>query len=426
MLLKYVKRGAYNTFFYSLGSIIARGVSYIFLPYFAAILSLTELGVWGFYQTFFSIGSLLFSSCASTAMIRFYLMHQEDPIKQEEALGNAFILALICALTFPLFCFLFFLISHKIFNYYPLVTPYLYLTIVNVPLYVLFSLCIAFIRLKENFWHYLLVFCGQSILTTLITFLGVVHGYGIISFFYATSLSLIIFAPFFFYILYHHHQYSLELFKQQMIYSFPLLLTSFIYMGFLSLDKIMIKYINGYDTLGTYSLLWRFGIIFQFFSMALVDAWPIVLYNAQKEESSHLIIARLIDYFCIALTSVCLIAIIIARCAISIAFPYKYYFLINYLPLFFLPLIFLEIARLFNAGFGLSQKTTYTIITSLITLVLQAGLLWNFITFGLWGIFIGNAIAFVCYMLINYFLSSRVYPHKIINLKKKPHVSPVF
>ena len=49
----------------------------------------------------------------------------------------------------------------------------------------------------------------------------------------------------------------------------------------------------GYEILGTYSLLWRFSSIFQFFAIAMLDVWPLILFNAQKEKNFEPLVAKL-------------------------------------------------------------------------------------------------------------------------------------
>src|SRR5579859_737549 len=103
MLAAYLKRGMNNTITYACASVITRGISFLFLPYFLSHLSLTEFGIWDFWQTFFSLGSLLLSSCAATAMTRFYLLYKDDAAKQAQSVGNMILLCLVGVIVFVLF-----------------------------------------------------------------------------------------------------------------------------------------------------------------------------------------------------------------------------------------------------------------------------------------------------------------------------------
>ncbi len=413
MLLSYVKRGAYNSFIYSISGIFIRIVSFLFFPYFLSRLTLTEIGIWEFYQLFFSQGTLLLVSCAAISMTRFFLLYKDDPLKQQQAMGNAFLFVLVNALLAP--CLIF---GSLYFNIFSLSSDYIIITIFSVSFFGLFSMVLSFLRVTEKLWLYLALFCGQNFLAIIGTLIGVIYNFGIKSFFYANLVSFFIFMPIFFHLFLKNCKFSKTIFKEQLIYSIPLLAYSVIYTGFSSVDRLCIQNFLGYEALGIYALLWKFGGIFQIVSIAMIDASPVIFYNAQKEENGNFLISKLITYFCIMLTSCCLLAIFVARCAIAIAFPYKYFFLINYLPLFFLPLIILEIARIVQTGFGLALKTFYVPILSLIALCVQTSTLFFLCSYNLPGILAGNALAFLFYAIISYYTCSKIYTHTIIDSKK--------
>ncbi len=414
--MHYVKRGASNALCYGTSSIITRIVSFLFLPYFLSKLTLEEFGVWDFYQTFFSLGTLILSSCAATAMMRYYLFYQNEPAKQQQSIGNALLLTLITTALF-----LFILLSISYIAPHIVNNEYLYITIANICSFSLFSLVLAYLRMREQLWLYCTVFCSQNLLAVALTVLGVHYGFGIKAFFYANCISFLLFIPWFIYLLTRYCAFSVPILKEQMYYSVPLLLNGILYVAFFSIDRFFIQRFWGYETLGMYSLLWRFGAIFQFFSIALMDAWPIVIFNAQKEKNGDILIAKLVTYVCLALTSGALGLIVIARYAIDYWFPYKYHTLIMYLPFFFVPITVLEVSRLLGAGFGLSRQTVYEPIIACMALVVQSLCLICFSFIGLWGILIGNTGAFLLYGFVRYRGSTNVYSHKIINIKDIIH-----
>ncbi|MGE0206217.1 MAG: lipopolysaccharide biosynthesis protein, partial [Candidatus Babeliales bacterium] len=414
MLKFYVKKGAYNTFFYGLSSLVSRALSFVFLPYFLAKLTLEEFGVWDFYQTFFSIGTLILSSTAATGLIRFFLLYKNDPKKQQAVVGNSLAFVLSGCILFQLGSFATLFLYYK--NHPNFI--FLLLTSLNISLFALFSLLLAYLRVKEYLWSYFFIFCGQSSLAIALTVMGIYTNQGINSFFYANCVSLIIFLPFFAYLFKNYLTFSFTIFKQQLIYSVPLLVYSFLYSFFFSIDRFFIKEYAGYEALGTYALLWRFGAIFQFFSIALIDASPVMLFNAQKEHNGNFLIAKFINYFCIAITSVCLIAIIGARIGIGLFFPEKYYFLISLLPLFFIPIIMLEVARILQFGINLSTKTIYGPLITSIGLSIQTFMLYILKDFNIHGILLANSISFALLCIIAYQLSSFIYSKAIFNPKK--------
>lgn len=414
MLKQYIKRGASATFFYGASSLVVRGMSFLFLPYFLSHLTLTEFGIWDFYQLFFSTGTLLLSSCAATSMIRFYVLYKEDPLKQAQSIGNSLLFVLSTILVFSLVVF-------GLLNYsvqFSVLSNFLYTTLASVACFALYTMVLSYLRVKEKLWYYSIVFCGQNFLAIALTLCGVHYKLGIASFFYANLVSFAFFVPFFMYLFIRFSYFSLEVFKKQLFFSVPLLVYNLIYLSFFIVDKLFIKKFLGYDDLGLYGILWRFGAVFQVITIAMTDAWYITIYNAQKEDGADFLIAKLINYYSIILTTCCLYAILGSYCAIKVFFPVRYYYLTCYLPLFFLPLLFIEIARLFQTAFGLSTKTIYMPFLSLITVSLQMVLLFFLVEYKIWGVFLANSLAFLCYALLCYVVSLKVYPHQLIDKEK--------
>lgn len=414
MLKNYIKKGAYNTFIYASASVITRFINFLFLPFFLSKLTLEEFGVWDFYQTLFSYGTLILTSCSTISMLRFYILYKGDEEKQKYCVGNAL------ALVFLIFVFVAVIIlglwiySPCLFRMY----PYMMITISSAGLFSLFAILLSHAKMKEELFRYLIIFCGQNCIVSALTVIGVCYNFGINSFFYANCFSYLIFLPPFVSMFTRYFSFSWSLAKTQLRYSLPLLFYNFLYMGFFTIDRFLIKYNNGYEQLGLYALLWRFGAIFQFASMALMDTWPIVLYNAQKEDDSKFVIAKLMTYFCALLLTGGICSIITTYFVIHYYFPLTYNSLIEYLPSFFLSLVLLEIARLMHAGLGLATQTLYAPCIVGFILIIQGSVLYWFSSFELYKIFYLNSIVFIAYGLLNYKVSKLVYPNFIIEIKK--------
>ncbi|MEX0940404.1 MAG: glycosyltransferase [Candidatus Babeliales bacterium] len=414
MLAYYLKRSSLNTSVYAGSAIIVRIISFLFLPYFLSKLSLAEFGIWDFYQTLFTIGTLLLSSNAAIGMTRFYLLYKNDIEKQKAVIGNAFCLIILSAIIFMLLIFGYF----KFFLKTNIDINYIILSSFNIIVFSFFSLVLAYLRVKEYLKWYFVTFCGQSLIAMILTVIGVSYNFGIESFFYANGFSFLLFSPGFIYILIRNYSFSFSLLKEQLKYSIPLLAYSLLFGLFFSIDRFIIQHYQGYEALGTYALLWRFGSIFQFFSIALMDASPIIIFNAQNETESESLIAKIITYFCMTLTTGCLLSIIGARYAISLFLPQKYFFLIPFLPFFFLPIISLDIARLFQTGVTLSRKTIFSPILTAIALSIQGALLFLTSTYNLNGIFCANIISFIFYGFFGYLTSRQVYSQAIFDINK--------
>lgn len=417
MLGSYLKRGANNTIFYALSSGIVRVISFVLLPYFLSKLTLAEFGVLDFYQSFFAMGVMMLSSCGSTALVRFYLMYQDDEIRKRQAIGNALLFALTVVALFPIIAF---------FTLASVNNPFFTITIVNICLFALFSIILAYLRGHEKLVKYMVFFCGQNLLAILFTLGGVFYGFGVSSFFYANALSLVIFSPFFIYLFFSYLSYSWIIFKQQILYSLPLLFHSLLFTSFFTVDRFFIKYYSGYETLGLYSLLWRFGSILQFITIALMDAWPIVAFNAQKEKNGDFLLSRLTTYLCALLTTLSLGIIACSSCAIGLFFPVKYQVIVTYIPLFFVFVLLLEASKVFTAGFILSAKTMYTPLLTGVALGIQTLLFFFINDYGLWGFLVINSCALIMLSVMYYSVGCYVYSPNIFNVSRVIKIAGCF
>jgi O-antigen/teichoic acid export membrane protein len=220
MLLNYIKRGAYTTFFYGFNSLITRAVSFIFLPYLLSRISLQEFGIWDFYQVFFSTGTLILSSCAASSMIRFYIFYKDNKEKQRQSVGNALVLTFALSSIFPCFCYC--------FNYYSpgivSCSHYLMLTISSISFFSLFTVFLAYIRMQEKLVLYTVFSVGQNLLAILGTVVGLHFNWGIDAFFYANLISYMLFFPCIIYVLINNNSYCFSLFREQLSYVLPLLI----------------------------------------------------------------------------------------------------------------------------------------------------------------------------------------------------------
>ena len=401
ILQSYLKRGTYNSFFYILSSFCARALSFFFLPFLLRNFSLEEFGLLDYYQFFFSMSCLILTSCSSTSMLRFCIKYQKDPQKKQQIIGNSLLMTIIGSLLFLLIIFI--IPKHSILN-----TDYLYITTFNIFLFSLFSIELAYLRTHEYAITYMILFLLQTTIACILTIIGIQRGYHLHAFFLSTTISILVFIPFFGYLLKHNFNFSVQLIKEQFTFSFPLLIYSIFYMGFFAIDRWYLTK-AGLEQLGIYSILWRFGSIFQFITVGMSDAMPIVLFNAQEEENANSLVPQLMRIFCIVLASLGLCIIGASIVAIQFFLPAKYCYLITYLPFFFYSLIIFELARFFQMGIALANKTYYNPFIALLILAIQLGVLHLGSFFGLKGLFISNGISFLIYCFVSFKISSKYY-----------------
>ena len=148
----------------------------------------------------------------------------------------------------------------------------------------------------------------------------------------------------------------------------------------------------GYEMVGLYAVLWYFGRMFVYATMALYDASPMLFYNAQHEQRN--VCDRSGYHVTLYVTGALMVV------------PCSYVILSKFLPLYahlfwyvstFYGAIFalVETGRFWQTRFMLATKTNLIPAISLITLMVQLALLYVFGHFGLPGVMCANGIALV-------------------------------
>lgn len=419
MLKQYVQRGMITTALLSFGIIFPRIISFIVLPFFLSHIQLEDFGIWEFYQTFSTLALLIISSCATISLSRFYILYKDDVHKQSASVGNT--LLMIIALMGACALILFMTIKLRIIT-----NEFSILTVCNALTYAPFSLILAYLRVRDFLRLHVLFVVAQHLISTALAFIGVMYGYGVYSFFYAASLSTLLYFPFFIRLCMRYWNFSYEIIVLQLAMSFPLLLYNLIYSFCSHADRLAIKYGMGFEILGEYSLLLRFGTMFQFFCMALLDAAPLILFHAHKEERGSELVQKLTFYSIIMVCTVGLYSVIGTYYTIVYWFGAEYTYLAIYAPIFFFPLVILQSGRLIQTVFSLENTTWMVPVISLITSIIQVIGLYSTASSGMIGICCANGIAFLVYCVLSYIFGRGVSRDYSINGKRCVYLLHLF
>lgn len=392
----YIKRGFRMSSVYALTALATRGISFLFLPFVLRSITLTDFGMWDFYQNIFSYGTLMLSSTAATSMTRFYV-GTNDEYERNAVIGNASYGILICAIIamITMVCFYHALSLHAI------------LTIINIICFSCFSLVLAYYRMHERVWIYATLFFMQSVGALGATMIGLWYGYGLLAFFYANIGASLCMMPLYARLLYRYRAWSYSLLKQQLWYSIPLCAYAFLYSCLYTVDRFYIQsYAGGFETLGLYGLLWRFGALFQMCAVALADAWIILISDIARNHDKNKILPSLIVYYSALLMSGGIASIIISYGVISCMFPFSYHAILSELPIFFMALTFVELARVASTGLLITKRTISMPMITASILGMQMLFYVGISACTLHAIIAANAIAFSVYILFMAYASS--------------------
>ncbi|MGB8468298.1 MAG: oligosaccharide flippase family protein [Candidatus Babeliales bacterium] len=393
-LYDYLLRGGKNTVVFTATALISRLLSMVALPFVLRVLSPADVGIWDLCQTAFSLSTLLLSSVTATSITRFITLYEHDAQKQKAVVGNAFVswAAVSCCVLVAYACAY---ACHTIPTVY---VPFASAIVINSMLYALFSLVLAYYKIHERRGLYALLYITQQLIATIGTVFAAAHHFCLPTFLYATTLSLLCVAPAGGWLAYHHRAFSLSLLRNQLTYALPLLVYSVMYGFFLHADRYIIAQHLGMEAVGTYGILWRFGALFQFFSIALLDALPLVIYKAYNAQDRTLV-HTLMQYASIAIGVAATSMPFAVLIGVRLFLPDWCMHAVTVGPLFFGYLLMFETARMCQIGFHLIQKTHHELVLAAIFLCVQTVLIYVGVTHALAGICIANACVFSAYAL---------------------------
>lgn len=392
-LTSYLKKGAYQTTLCAASIVIVRLTSFILLPFFTRHITLYEFGLWDYYQIIFSCGLMIFSTLPTSALTRFFIAHKHDPSKQLLNLGTTFFIGLSSLAIISLMALAISLFWARSGS------EFLYITLASVALFTPFNILLSYLRAQERPATAMLFFAAQGLTAVALTVWGVHKGYGIRAYFFATLSSAALFFPLFTVLAWRHTIFCKKTLMAQLSYSSPLAINSCIYAAFFIVDRLILKKYSGFDILGEYALLWRFGALFQFFSLSLCEAAPLIFFNTEHERDSK-DLARTLFFILLGIVTLgCIAAIIGSHFLLNVNFLSQAHSLKKSLLLFFLPCYLIEIARLMHIYLALCNNTKLLPLFSCAALILQIILLVATKKMQLLGVFIANSCAFSLYLL---------------------------
>ncbi|MGE0009784.1 MAG: lipopolysaccharide biosynthesis protein [Candidatus Babeliales bacterium] len=406
------KRQCTNTFFFGATAIFTKGIWLIAMPTILNKLTVHDVGVFDFYQSIFLIGSLMISSLTAQPLLRFYLKHRNEPDLQRATIGASSVIIALCTAL----CFVFAALTFARYSFCG-DCYYVMFLFVNAGLFACFSCATSFYQIRERIQEYVLLYSAQSILALALVFTGLRLGYGMPVLFWANSISYLLCMPALRVFFTHIRLCDTRAVYEQLVFGMPLFAYNILYMLLFAVDRWYLAATQGYEIVGVYAILWYFGRIFVYGTLALYEASPILLYNVQHEHDGNRIIARTIKYITLAYVTGALMVTPCAYILLSQFLP-AYKHLICYVPLFITPLLFIETGKFWQAGFNLATQTKHIPFITLSTLLLQLGGLYFLGQWGLVGVLYANGFAFMCYALMNAVGSAYIYDKMLFDVRE--------
>jgi len=361
-----IKEFIQNSFIYSLGNILTRGIGIVLIPLYTRYLSPEEYGIIDTFMIFGSIISLTIALEIHQAVVRFY-QDEEDAKHRMEYVSTAFIFTVFVYGLFFLLTYFFidqltllFLDDIKLKNTFLIASLAIttnglfYFTsgqlrwqilpkesvFVGV-IHLIILACVAIYLLVIKSMNVDSIFIGQIVANLVGTFLSI----------YFTRKN---YQPIFIY----------KKFQELVSFSYPLVFSGAAVFISLYIDRIAIKQLLGLEELGIYGLAYRFASITSIVMIAFQSSLSPLIYKHYKQPGTPQNIARLFDIFVIfALIIVCG-SFLFSKELLFLMTVDEYYGAADLIPQLVIAIFFANM-YIFVPGLALEKKTKTIAMLSL-------------------------------------------------------------
>ncbi|WP_413570375.1 oligosaccharide flippase family protein [Bdellovibrio sp. HCB117] len=400
-----------DSFFYTLGTILTRGIGFLMLPIYARFFSSEKFGVIDLLSVTGTILAIVIGLEIHQAVARFF-PETMDTESRRKIVSTAFWLILGLYLVF-------------------LVPGYLSAKAVSE---VLFGksdytglVKIAFFSYGFNFLYYYsssqlrwqLKSKQNLLVSVLYSFLSAAGAFVLLEYFtfgmeavfyaqiFAAFISILIS------VYWSREYYSLTFdqarLKQMMAFSVPLVFSSLMVYAMLYVDRFIITYLLSTSELGLYSFAYRIASVVGLLVAGSQAALTPLIYNKYREAGTAEAIAKLFRYFGLASTVLILLLFLLSQPVVTIIGGAEFQNSAHLVPWIAISILFTGVAS-FTPGIFIEKKTKWVLaingLTFLINLVLCYGLVKMF---GLRGAVYATAISSFIYFLMYYIVGQKYY-----------------
>lgn len=213
-----------------------------------------------------------------------------------------------------------------------------------------------------------------------------------------------------------YFKFNKELWKEMIVYSFPVMIAGLAFVINETFDKVFLKELLPEDFkelgLASYGAIYKIGVFMVLFRMAYALGIEPFFFSYAKNEDAPIKYATITKYFVLFGSFAMLGIVVFADFIKSIYIPeQKYWFAMEIVPYIILANLMLGIYTNLSVWYKLQDKTKIgayiSVFGALVTLVLNYLLI---PVMGLLGSALTTLIAYAVMMMISYFLGQKAYP----------------
>ncbi len=245
-----------QSFYYALGEIVPKIVSFLLLPIYTRFLSTTDYGILNYTNSFVMFLFVLCTLSLNTYLLRYYF-DKDDEIYRKKIVGNIFLTIAGVNIFFSALSYLLLPLFIQKYNIQVPWKPYFQLALLNNFLEIFSVVPLVFYRVQQNAKRFLWLSLSKTLLQMLLTFLFImVLDWGILGHYYGRLFSLIPFFIIYWVIMIKNVQFNINIsqIKQALRFSIPLLPGVLAYIALSMSDRLILEPYVSVGLIGIYSL----------------------------------------------------------------------------------------------------------------------------------------------------------------------------
>lgn len=158
--------------------------------------------------------------------------------------------------------------------------------------------------------------------------------------------------------------------KLSLKFALPLVVSGFTYWGLISVDRWSLRYLAGLEELGIYSVAFSVAAVMTIFQQVFSTIWAPIVYQWSSKGVDIKQFSIVTDWVIILLSLVFFIACLFSP-ILTLFLPVAYHDVVYLLPACMLFPLFYTLSETTVVGMNIARKTSYSIIITIVPLVLN-------------------------------------------------------